>query len=606
MQNSQHLIHNPIIPGFYPDPTICRVGDDFYLACSSFELCPGIPVFHSEDLAHWEQISNALTPENGFHVTANIGSGGIMAPTLRYQDGTYYIVCANFADRGNFYVTAQDPAGPWSAPQWITDIPDIDCSLFFDTNGKSYLVSPGNDPSEDNGRAFFLTPYDLKENHAAGERKKIWNSAMRKAWAPEAPHLYHIGDWYYLMIAEGGTEHFHSVCIARSKTIDGWYEGYAGNPVMTHRNLGWSYPIDNVGHADFVDTPSGNWYAVMLGSRIIDGQHKNLGRETYLCPVTWERDWPIFSPGSGKMEFSYPADPDLPWTEYPQGKSRMNFDPEDLRPAGAKASAGTESVTVSAKASAKAPAGAVKDPARLPLDWVFWGTPYQDFWRIENSRLHLRCLKRPFAERLTGFQPGVVDERKDNCVSFLARRQTSVSFEVSLSMAFTAQKNEAAGLVIQQAANHQYRLEQIQEDGVQTLRLVRLTTKQKGLPFLPGYQAETTEEILAKQPLGCEGQKAAAGPAKAPGNAGKAPESPAKAPGNAVILKLTADRQDYSFFFGPDEDHLEPLYLHADGALINPEEVGGMIGTMIGMFASGNGEESGNEAAFDWFELKSF
>lgn len=565
MNPVSHRIQNPIIPGFYPDPSICRVGDDFYLACSSFELCPGIPVFHSKDLAHWEQICNALTPENGFHVTGNMGSGGIMAPTIRYSNGTFYIVCANFADKGNFFVTAKDPAGPWSAPQWITDIPDIDCSLFFDMNGESYLVSPGNDPSEDNGRAFFLTPYDLKENHAAGERKKIWNSAMRKAWAPEAPHLYHIGDWYYLMIAEGGTEHFHSVCIARSKTVDGWYEGYAGNPVMTHRNLGWDYPIDNVGHADFVDTPAGNWYAVMLGSRIIDGQHKNLGRETYLCPVKWERDWPIFSPGSGKMELTYPTDEKLPWTEYPEKKARMDFDPEELRPAG----------------PAEAASGAVKDPDCLPLDWTFWGTPYQDFWRIENSRLYLRCLKRPIAEKLTGFQPGVIDDRKDNCVSYLAKRQTAVSFEATLSMAFSAKNREAAGLVIQQAANHQYRMEQIQEDGVQTLRLVRLTTKQEGLPFLPGYKAETTEEILAKAAL----------------TGGSEADEP-------VILKLTADRQDYSFFFGPDEEHLQPLYLHADGAMINPEEVGGMIGTMVGVFAAGNGKESENEAAFDWFEMK--
>ena len=570
MNQAQHQITNPIIPGFYPDPSFCRVGDDFYLANSSFELCPGIPVFHSRDLAHWEQISNALTPGNGFHMTANMGSGGIMAPTIRYYDGTFYIVCANFADRGNFYVTAQNPAGPWSAPQWITDIPSIDCSLFFDRDGSSYLVSPGDDPSEDNGRAFFLTPYDLKENHAAGEGKKIWNSAMRKAWAPEAPHLYHIGDWYYLMIAEGGTEHFHSVCIARSRTVDGWYEGYPGNPVMTHRNLGWNYPIDNVGHADFVDTPAGDWYAVMLGSRIIDGQHKNLGRETYLCPVTWERDWPIFSPGSGKIEFSYPADEKLPWTEYPESKARIGF-----------------------------------DSARLPLDWVFWGTPYQDFWRIENSRLYLKCLRRPFAQKLTGFQVGVIDERKDNCVSFLAKRQTSISFEVSLSMEFAAMKNEAAGLVIQQAANHQYRLEQIQEEGKQILRLVRLTTKQEGLPFLPGYKAETTEEIQAQVPLSEEGRETLT-KAPLPGEGRETPPKQGRKTEKRepVVLRLPADRQDFSFFFGSDEEHLQPLYLHADGALINPEEVGGMIGTMVGMFATGNGEESDNEAAFDWFEMK--
>ena len=311
---SDHMIQNPIIPGFYPDPSICRVGDDYYLACSSFELYPGIPIFHSKDLANWEQISYAMTMDNGFHVNADMGTGGVMAPTIRYHEGTFYIVNCNFGDKGNFYVTATDPKGPWSEPHWITDVPDIDCSIFFDNDGKCYLVSPGDDPSEDNHRAFFLTPYDVKEGKVCGERKKIWNSALRKAWAPEAPHIYHIGDYYYLLIAEGGTEHFHSVMIARSETIDGWYEGYKGNPIMTHRHLGLYYPIDNIGHADLVDTPDGEWYAVMLGSRIIDGQHKNFGRETWICPVIWERGWPVFSPGTGKMEWTYPMPKNLPWT----------------------------------------------------------------------------------------------------------------------------------------------------------------------------------------------------------------------------------------------------------------------------------------------------
>ena len=124
-------IVNPIIPGFYPDPSICRVGGDFYLVCSSFELYPGIPVFHSKDLAHWEQLCYAMTKENGFHMEANMFCGGVMAPTIRYHKGTFYIVNANFAHKGNFIVTAKDPAGPWSEPRWLDEVPDIDCSIFF-------------------------------------------------------------------------------------------------------------------------------------------------------------------------------------------------------------------------------------------------------------------------------------------------------------------------------------------------------------------------------------------------------------------------------------------------------------------------------------------
>ncbi len=129
-------LQNPVIPGFYPDPSVCRVGEDFYLVCSSFELCPGIPLFHSRDLAHWEQLCCVMTPENGFHVEKNCGNGGVMAPTIRWHDGTFYLINCNFSDRGNFIVTARDPAGPWSEPHWLDEVPGIDASSYFDDDGK--------------------------------------------------------------------------------------------------------------------------------------------------------------------------------------------------------------------------------------------------------------------------------------------------------------------------------------------------------------------------------------------------------------------------------------------------------------------------------------
>ena len=476
--SENHLIQNPVIPGFYPDPSVCRVGDDFYLVCSSFELYPGIPVFHSRDLAHWEQLCYAMTLDNGFHVNANLYAGGVMAPTIRYHDGTFYIINCNFADKGNFYVTATDPRGPWSEPHWITDIPDIDCSLFFDTDGRSYLVSPGNDPTEDNGRAIFLTEYDVKAGKAVeteldsktgkeqGKRKKIWNSALRGASSPEAPHIYHIGPWYYLIIAEGGTEHFHAVTVARSRTVDGWYEGCPANPVMTHRHLGFDYPIDNAGHADLVDTPEGNWYAVMLASRTIGTQHKNLGRETYLCPVRWERDWPVFSPDSGKLEWSYPADPALPWTPYPAAPETDGFDGDTLG-----------------------------------LEWSFWGAPYKRFWKLSDSRLYLQCLPRPMSRKLYGFATDGEPVDPEDCVAFLGRRQTDINFRAALCMEFEPQQREAAGFVLMQAFNHQYRLEKAAGEKGPILRLLLVTTEQSGLPFLPGYKAETTCTELASVPV---------------------------------------------------------------------------------------------------------
>ena len=170
-------LKNPIIPGYYPDPSICRVGDDYYIACSSFEIYPGIPIFHSRDLIHWEQVGNAMTMENGFHVEASYGANGVMAPTIRYCNGTYYIINANFCDRGNFIVTAKDPAGPWSKIHWLDDVPGIDASIFFDTDGRCYIIGTGN--VWDNGagqmeRGIWVAEYDVDNYRMIGEWKPIW------------------------------------------------------------------------------------------------------------------------------------------------------------------------------------------------------------------------------------------------------------------------------------------------------------------------------------------------------------------------------------------------------------------------------------------------
>ncbi|SCP97398.1 alpha-N-arabinofuranosidase [Anaerobium acetethylicum] len=530
-------IKNPILPGFYPDPSICRVGEDYYMVCSSFELYPGIPVFHSKDLANWEQISYAMNKENGFHVNANVISGGVMAPTIRYHEGLFYIINANFGDKGNFIVTAEDPAGKWSDPCWIPEITDLDASLFFDDDGKVYIVSPGK-ANEDNGRGIFITGFDIRTMKPVGEKTHIWNSAMRNAASPESPHIYHIGEYYYLMIAEGGTEHYHAVTVARSRRLTDWYEGNPANPVLTHRHLGFSYPVDNIGHADFVDTPDGEWYAVMLGSRIIEGQHKNLGRETYICPVIWERDWPVFCPGTGKVEMEYPAVPGLQWTEFPKQPEKDDF-----------------------------------EKAELGLCWSFWGTPYQEFWNIQDSKLRLKCLSRPITRQLDPIIVGKPDMKKDDCVSFIGRRQTAIDFEASCKMKFAPQEKETAGFVIMQASNHQYRLERKQEDGQQILQLVLVTTEMSSAPHIPGFKSMTRETVLAS--IQHEGEE--------------------------IILGVKVKGQDYSFFYGSDEGELSSIFDHADGKLINPEIVGGMVGTMIGMFASGNGKESDNRAEFEWF-----
>ena len=276
-------IENPILPGFYPDPSICRVGEDFYLVTSSFAFFPGVPVFHSRDLIHWEQIGHVLTRPEQLPLNCRHISGGIYAPTLRYFDGTFYMITTNVDGIGDFVCTAQDPAGPWSDMHIVHGAPGIDPSLFFDEDGSCWMC--GNDWSKGYG-VIWVAPFDTNTFSLCGERVDLWRGAMHDAWAPEAPHIYKKDGWYYLMIAEGGTEFFHSETIARAESITGKYKGYPGNPILTHRHLGYGAPITNTGHADLVELADGSWYMVLLACRPIEGYHLNMGRETFITPVT--------------------------------------------------------------------------------------------------------------------------------------------------------------------------------------------------------------------------------------------------------------------------------------------------------------------------------
>ena len=538
------MIQNPILPGFYPDPSICRVGEEYYLVCSSFELCPGIPIFHSRDLAHWEQIGHVMTEENGFIVSPNTYNGGVMAPTIRYWEGTFYVINANFDDRGNYIVTAKDPAGPWSKPHYLgDDVPGIDASLFFDHDGSCYVVGTGlvaQTPEGLKERCIWAAEFDIETMHTKSEARPIWNSALRAAASPESPHIYHIGDWYYLMIAEGGTEHYHAITMARSRTPLGWYEGNPANPVLTHRHMGYSCPVINIGHGDLVDTPSGAWGCVFLGSRLIDGNHKNMGRETFYCPVVWEREWAVFTPQTGRVERLYPSP--LPEAPVPEKPGRIDFD---------------------------APA--------LPPELCMWGVPYRPFMRLRQSHLELRCLRRAIDRPVRSFRDPA-NRRQDpgEVVSLIGRRQTAKNFEASCLLRFLPEGSNTAGLAIMQAYNHQLRLERALVGGQQKLRLVQVTNEIQGLPYLPQFQTNQTAKVLAQVDWAAEN----------------------------VVLALKARGQEHRFFYGASEDTLRELCT-ADASVLNPEVVGGMVGTLIALFASGNGTDSEQYARFDWFSYHS-
>lgn len=307
--------NNPILSGFYPDPSICRVGSDYYLVNSTFDYFPGVPIFHSTDLVHWTQIGNVLDrPEQLPLDNDNFAGAGIYAPTLRYHDGTFYMITTNIGSSlGNFIVTASDPAGPWSDPIPLGS-DGIDPSLFFDDDGRCYYH--GTQGRREGSRFFgdqeiYVQELDLKTMKLTGESWPIWNGALRGVEWAEGPHIFKKDGWYYLMISEAGTGHMHCVTMARSKNIRERFEGYNGNPVLTHRHLGVNYPIVNVGHPDIVETQNGEWWMVLLASRPYGGYYRNLGRETFLVPFEWENGWPLINPGIGLVEDTFTA-PDLP------------------------------------------------------------------------------------------------------------------------------------------------------------------------------------------------------------------------------------------------------------------------------------------------------
>ena len=288
MPLSAQEYRNPVIPGYHPDPSVCRVGDTFYLVNSSFQYFPGVPVFQSKDLVHWQQIGNVLDRESQIPLKGASSWLGIYAPTIRYNEGIYYMITTNVGNGGNFMVTATNPAGPWSEPIWLKQ-QGIDPSLYFE-NGKCYMVSNPGD-------AIWLCEIDPKTGEQLTESKKLWQGDGGRY--PEGPHIYKKDGYYYLLISEGGTELAHRLTIARSKNIVGPYESNPHNPILTNcSRLGQGMQIQGTGHGDLVQAPNGSWWMIFLAYRNYGGSYHHLGRETYLAPVEWkEGEWPVVNGG---------------------------------------------------------------------------------------------------------------------------------------------------------------------------------------------------------------------------------------------------------------------------------------------------------------------
>jgi xylan 1,4-beta-xylosidase len=443
MMTLQKTFRNPILSGCYPDPSICRVGGDYYLVNSTFEYFPGLPIFHSRNLVHWRQIGHVLDRPSQLDLDEVRASAGLYAPTIRYSNGTFYVINTlvnGKTNSGNFIVTATAPAGPWSEPYWL-ESEGIDPSLFFDDDGRVwYTGSRPKAPGEYYGHTeIFLQELDLSAMRLVGKEQVLWDGALKGAVWAEAPHIYKVEGRYYLLIAEGGTEHHHAVTVARSDSITGPYESNRGNPMLTHRHLGLDYPIVGTGHADLVETQNGEWWAVLLAIRPCGGYFYNLGRETFLVPVRWEEGWPLFSPGIGRVEFTYPV-PNLPEQTWPVPSVRDDF-----------------------------------DTSILAYYWSFLRTPREEFYSLSERPGYLRLRLRP--QRLS----------EETNPSFVGRRQQHIHFRSQCAIEFSPQsKDEYAGFTLIQN-NDFYFLFAVTKQDEPVIQLIK--------------RARGMEEILMVQPI---------------------------------------------------------------------------------------------------------
>lgn len=332
------MFTNPILNGFYADPSICRVNNDYYMVTSTFCYFPGIPIFHSTDLVNWNQIGHGICRQEQIDYDNCDHSGGIWAPTIRYHKGRFYI-CFTFMNISsdqdensickNFIIYADSPEGTWSDPVLINNAEGIDPSIIFDKDDNLWYISnrTRKDQAKKSDRQFYIMPLDSKTYQPVGEKTVVWDTDRINGAYLEGAHLYYINDWYYLIGAEGGTEYNHSVVMARSKEITGSYEICPRNPIVTHRHL----PRQNVaiaatGHADIIQTQNGDWWMVLLGVRPYSDYHINIGRETFLVPVLWDEEgWLVIDSENGLVNEQV-RKPDLPPMSMPKVSEKDHFE----------------------------------------------------------------------------------------------------------------------------------------------------------------------------------------------------------------------------------------------------------------------------------------
>lgn len=444
----QETFINPVLPGGYPDPSICKAGDYFYIVNSSFEYFPGLPIHRSKDLVNWELIGHGLHRKDQCNGEVNLvdvqSDGGIHAPTIRYHNGKFYIITTNVyydektktTDFVNFIITAEKAEGPWSEPHVLEGAPGIDPDIFFDDDGKVWYVgthSPEKPTFQGEGE-IWLQEIDLENWKLKGNRRYLWRGACGGVWA-EGPHLYKKDGRYYLMIAEGGTSFNHAVMIAVSDSIEGPYISNERNPILTTRHLSYNNWVHSTGHADLIELDDGRWFMVLLGVRGDEERGSNMGRETHLLPVEWEREpfewkkvryeWPVIAPLTGKVERINP----LPFKDSPQLRKTSFTDNFDSK--------------------------------KLNLQWNFRRVPVKNTFSLKARKGWLRLFTNSNAIKERGR------------ASLLGFRQTESDFLYESKMNFNPENNNSeAGVSIVQKDNNYITFTVIKKKQRSVLQLV--------------------------------------------------------------------------------------------------------------------------------------
>ncbi len=539
---SQDTFINPIINGGYPDPSIVRVENDFYIVNSSFEYFPALPIHHSKDLVNWELIGYGIDrPSQG---TGKVNlydvqqQGGIHAPSIRYHDGLFYIVTTNVyspvdkskpTEMVNFILTAKNPAGPWSDPYVIEGAPGIDPDIFFDDNGKVWFVGThdtGN-PNKNGIGEIWIQELDLDNWKLKGQRHSIWRGACGGCCV-EGPHIYKQYGRYYLMVAEGGTSYNHAVMIASSENIEGPYDSNPKNPILTSRHLSNNNWVHSTGHADLVQLKDNRWYMVSLGIRNEMDSTSNMGRETHLMPVVWEEawdnwvevekgrwepviiKWPVVAPNTGKVE----RNTSIPFFEKKQNINYSFYD--DFT------------------------------SSKLDLQWNFRRVPRENTYELNSKNKTLKLNLSPESFELRS---------QYNLMGF---RQKETEFEYSSSMNFKPKKNfSEAGLSIF-SQDDNYINFTVKKHNNKTLLNLSIKPRDQKLDIIKSIPLKYNENI---------------------------------------ILKIVSKDNKYIYYYSLDDGNSFDVFTETGANLVLCK---GYIGTNLGLYASSNGYKTKEYAEFEW------